>query len=88
MKHIKLFEAFVASQKLNEKYNSSDIKKLKKFAEKVSDEIFDAYEDADEDEYSPESMFNYIEDWADGDPVEDVIKDFDWEDIEDELGLR
>jgi hypothetical protein len=33
-------------------------------------------------------MFNYIEDWADGDKVEDVIKDFDWEDIEQELGLR
>tara|TARA_B110000285_G_scaffold103398_1_gene117678 strand:+ start:147 stop:398 length:252 start_codon:yes stop_codon:yes gene_type:complete len=83
MKHIKLFEQFI-----NEKYSSSDIKKLKKFAEKVSDEIFDEYEDADEDEYSPESMFNYIEDWGDGDPVKDVIKDFDWTDIEDELGLR
>ena len=30
MKHIKLFEQFI-----NEKYSSSDIKKLKKFAEKV-----------------------------------------------------
>lgn len=69
-------------------WSSSDIKKLKKFAEKVSDEIFDEYEDADEDEYSPESMFNYIEDWGDGDPVKDVIKDFDWTDIEQELGLR
>jgi CHASE3 domain sensor protein len=55
MKHIQLFEQFI-----NEKFSASDIKKLKQFAEKVADEIYDAYEkkfdskksNIDEDDYT------------------------------------
>ena len=91
MKHVQLFEQFINEAK---KYSSSDIKKLKDFAEKVSDEILDAYDNEfhsgkmDFDDYTPEEMFNYIEDWGDGDSVKNIISDFDWTNIEQELGLR
>lgn len=88
MKHIKLFEQFI-----NEGfYSSSDIKKLKDFAEKVSNEIIDEYEDNkkfDEDEYSAEEMFNYISEWGEDNDMKatDVIKEFDWRSLTQELGL-
>ena len=88
MKHIKLFEQFI-----NEGfYSSSDIKKLKDFAEKVSNEIIDANDHRkkfDADEYSPEEMFNYISEWGEDNDMKaiDVIKEFDWESLTQELGL-
>lgn len=90
MKHIQLFEQFINEAK----YSSSDIKKLKKFAEEVADEIYDDYEedfnsgDLDEEEYNTEEMLDYLIDWANGDPVSKVIKDFDWRSLQSELGLR
>lgn len=93
MKHVKLFEKFI-----NEKYSSADIKKLKEFATKVSDEIMDAYEDdfdrksknLDSNDYTPEEMFDYISEWGEGNSlsVEEVMDEFDWTHLEQELGLR
>jgi len=90
MKHIKVFEEFV-----NEKFSSSDLKKLKKFADDVSYEILDEYEDdfdrksrnLDPDDYSPEAMFDYIVDWGDGMTVKEVMDEFDWRTLTWELGL-
>jgi glutamyl-tRNA reductase len=92
MKHIKLFEQFI-----NEKFSKSDIKKLKQFAEEVAEEIYDAYEkkfdskksDLDEDDYTADEMFDYIIDWAgDSMTADEVISEFNWEDLEQELGLE
>ena len=93
MKHVKLFEKFI-----NEKYSSTDIKKLKEFATKVSDEIMDAYEDdfdrksknLDSNDYTPKAMFDYISEWGEGNSlsVEEVMDEFDWTQLEQELGLR
>lgn len=93
MKHVKLFEAFI-----NEGfYSAKEIKKLKEFAEKVSSEIMDAYEDdfdrksknIDADDYTPEQMFDYISDWGEGNDMRagDVVVEFDWESFTQELGL-
>lgn len=88
MKHIKLFEQFV-----NEGYySSSDIKKLKDFAQKMSDEIIDAYDNNkhfDEDEFTPEALFDYIVDWGETNKmsVKDVMAEFHWKSMTDELGL-
>jgi hypothetical protein len=83
MKHIKLFEQFI-----NEGYSSSDIKKLKEFAAKVSEEILDD-SDADVDEFSAEEMFNYIQEWGTDNKMkaDDVIKEFNWRELTQELGL-
>jgi hypothetical protein len=91
MKHVKLFEQFVNEKK----YSSSDVKKLKEFAEEVADEISWDYEDEfqrgdlDEEEYSAEGMFDYIEDWGltNGMSVKEVIAEFDWKSLRYELGL-
>lgn len=91
MKHIKLFEEFTS--KLNEGfYSSSDIKKLKDFAAEVSEEIIDANDHNkkfDEDEFSAEEMFNYISEWGEDNDMKatDVIKEFDWRSLTQELGL-
>lgn len=91
MKHIKLFEAFVNEKK----YSSSDVKKLKEFAEEVADDIMYAYEDEfesgdlDEEDFNKEEMFDYIEDWglSNGLTVKQVIAEFEWESLRYELGL-
>ena len=91
MKHVKLFEQFVNEKK----YSSSDVKKLKEFAEEVADEISWDYEDEfqrgdlDEEEYSAEGMFDYIEDWGLTNKlsVKEVIAEFDWKTLRFELGL-
>jgi len=91
MKHVKMFEQFVNEKK----YSSSDVKKLKEFAEEVADEISWDYEDEfqsgdlDEEEYSAEGMFDYIEDWGltNDMSVKEVIAEFDWKSLRQELGL-
>jgi hypothetical protein len=87
MKHIHTFESF-----LNEGYSSSDINKLKDFAKKVSDEIIADYEGDskfDKEEFSPEAMFDYISDWGQTNNMsaKDVIDEFVWSELTDELGL-
>lgn len=90
LRYVKLFEQFVNEAK----YSTSDMKKLKAFAKDVADEIYDEYEedfnsgDLDEEEYNTEGMLDYLIDWASGDPVSKVIKDFNWKSLEFELGLR
>jgi hypothetical protein len=79
-------------------YSSSDIKKLKALADKVSDEINDDYADQfdrkssglDADDYSPEAMLDYIKEWGEGNNMTaaEVIDEFDWKHLESELGLR
>lgn len=91
MKHVKMFEQFVNEKK----YSSSDVKKLKEFAEEVADEISWDYEDEfqsgdlDEEEYSAEGMFDYIEDWGltNGMTAKEVMDEFDWKSLRQELGL-
>ena len=88
MKHVKLFEQF-----LNEGYySSSDIKKLKEFAAEISEEIIFDYADNrnfDEDEFTPEEMFDYISEWGEGNDmsVKEVMDEFQWRSMTDELGL-
>lgn len=90
MKHVKLFEQFV---KVNEGYySSSDIKKLKDFAEEMSREIIDDYQDNrkfDEDEFTPEALFDYISEWGEMNDMKakEVIDEFRWQSMTDELGL-
>ena len=91
MKHVKMFEQFVNEKK----YSSSDVKKLKEFAEEVADEISWDYEDEfqsgdlDEEEYSAEGMFDYIEDWglSNGMTAKEVMDEFNWKSLRQELGL-
>jgi hypothetical protein len=91
MKHIKLFEAFVNEKK----YSSSEVKKLKEFAEEVADEIFWDYEDQflkgdlDSEDFSADAMYDYIEDWGltNDLSVKEVIAEFDWKSLRYELGL-
>lgn len=99
MKHIKLFEEFVNEAPYSAwlKYSAKDIKKLKEFAEEVSSEIIDAYEDdfdrksknINANDYTPEQMFEYISDWGRSNDMkaDDVIKEFDWKSLTAELGL-
>tara|TARA_R110001606_G_C14884050_1_gene591710 strand:- start:72 stop:320 length:249 start_codon:yes stop_codon:yes gene_type:complete len=70
--------------------------KMKAFAEQVSDEIMDAYEDLfdsksadiDQENYTPEEMYEYLSAYIDkGDSVTDFIEDYDWESYTSELGL-
>jgi hypothetical protein len=80
------------SSEVNEGYSSSDIKKLKEFAEEVSREIIDDFADNrkfDEDEYTPEEMFNYIKEWGEMNnmSVKEVMDEFEWRYMTDELGL-
>jgi hypothetical protein len=95
MKIFESFEDFVNEgyNKINEKYSSSDIKKLKEFATQVSDEInseYDVERFADLEEYNAEAMFNYIADWGETNKMsaKDVIAEFDWTTITQELGLE
>ena len=94
MKHIKLFENWI-----NESYYSaSDIEKLKEFAAKVSAEITEEYADQfdrrssgiEEEDYTPEEMFEYISDWGESNemPASEVIAEFNWEELTQELGLE
>lgn len=79
-------------------YSAKDIKKLKEFAEKVSSEIMDAYEDdfdrksknINADDYTPKQMFDYISNWGKGNDMkaDDVIDEYDWESFTQELGLE
>ena len=69
-----------------------DIKKLKVFATQVSDEINDEYDVArfaDEEEYSPEAMLDYIKGWGEDNKLsaKQVIDEFDWTTLIMELGL-
>jgi hypothetical protein len=93
MKHVQLFEQF-----LNEaKYSSSEMKKLKKFAEEISDEIlnFPDLKDkfygptstVDKEDYSPENMLDYLLKWGSGKSANDIIKHYDWEGDWDNLNL-
>ena len=80
------------SNEVNEGYSSSDIKKLKVFATQVSDEINDEYDVArfaDEEEYSPEAMLDYIKGWGEDNKLsaKQVIDEFDWTTLIMELGL-
>lgn len=84
MKHIKLFEQFVNEAK----YSASDMKKLKKFSKDISDKILnfpdlkDLFQKGgilDKEDYSPESMFDYLSKWGFGKPVNYIIKYYDWE---------
>jgi hypothetical protein len=93
MKHVKLFENFILEAKVNEGYySSSDIKKLKEFAEEVSREINDDFYDNrnfNEDEFTPEELFDYISEWGEINDmkVKEVIDEFRWQSMTDELGL-
>ena len=93
MKYVKLFESFILEAKVNEGYySSSDIKKLKDFAEEMSREIIDDYQDNrkfDEDEFTPEALFDYISEWGEMNSMKakEVIDEFRWQEMTDELGL-
>lgn len=91
-------EIQVYEAKINEGfYSAADIKKLKEFAKQVSDEIMDAHEDdfdrksknINADDYTPEEMFDYISEWGEGNDmsVKEVIAEFDWRSLSQELGL-
>jgi hypothetical protein len=90
MKHIKLFEEFVS-----EGFSSSDLKKLREFAEQVAYEIASEYEDdfdrksrnLDPDDYTADQMFDYIVDWGGGMTVKEIMNEFDWRSLTWELGL-
>ena len=73
-------------------YNQEELEVLKEFAAGVSadirSEIEDGQFDADEEEYSPEEMMDYIVGWANGMEVDEVIAEFKWETLTCELGLR
>lgn len=93
MKHVKLFEQFL----LNEKFSSSDLKKLREFAQEVADEIYSEYEDdfdrksrnLDADDFTADQMFDYIVDWGEGEnmSVKEIMDEFDWRSLTWELGL-
>ena len=91
MKHLQLFEQFI-----NEKYSRAEIKKLKEFAEEVSDEIYsDYYDEFDKeelfhDEFTPEEMYDYISNWGEGNDMsaKEVMAEFVWQSMKSELGLR
>jgi hypothetical protein len=94
MKHIKLYEDFVNEEaKVNEGYySSSDINKLKDFTEEMSREIIDGYSDNrnfNEDEFTPEALFDYISEWGESNDMKakEVIDEFRWQSMTDELGL-
>ena len=70
--------------------------KMKEFAEQVSDEILEHYEDLfdsksadiNQEDYTPEEMYEYLSDYIDrGDSVTDFIEDYDWKSYTSELGL-
>ena len=66
------------------------IELLKEFADDVSKEINYKYsnnQNFEEDEYTPEEMFNYISDWGEGMTFEEIKNEFDWKIFSDELGL-
>lgn len=96
MKHVKTFEAF-SSVLVNEKYSSSDLKKLKEFAEEVADEISYDYEDEfdrkssglDADDFSADQMYDYIVDWGETNDMtaKEVMDEFNWKSLTQELGL-
>ena len=82
----------VWNESLNERYSSSDMKKLTKFAEEVSDEIIDANDNNkgfDEDEFSPDAMTEYLLDFGEMNDmaVDDIINDWNWRENTMELGL-
>jgi|694.fasta_scaffold35077_2 hypothetical protein len=93
MKHIKLFENW-----LNEGFSPGDVEKLKAFAEEVSNEIQEEYVDQfdrrstglNSEDYSPEEMFNYIQEYAEDNKMtaDEVIADFKWNELTQELGLE
>jgi len=93
MKHVKMFEQFVNEKK----YSSSDVKKLKEFAEEVSDEIYFDYEDAfdrkssglDAEDFSADQMYDYIVDWGETNDMtaKEVMDEFNWRELTYELGL-
>lgn len=92
MKHIKLFENYESAY-----YSDSDIAKLKEFAATVSKEINDENEDEfdrkssgiDANDYTPEAMFKYISMWGEDNEMAaaDVIEEFKWRELSQELGL-
>lgn len=92
MKHLQLFEQFI-----NEGFSSSDLKKLREFAEEVADEIYYEYEDdfdrksrnLNADDFSAEEMYNYIVDWGETNDMsaKEVMSDFKWRELTYELGL-
>lgn len=93
MKHVKLFENFINEGRLS----SKDQKKLQAFAEEVSDEIMDEYEDdfdrksrnIDADEYTPEAMLEYLLDHIDANnmTVDELVDEWNWRELTFELGL-
>lgn len=90
---IESFSKFVESLFVNEaKYSASDsasdIKKLKKFSKDISDKILnfpdlkDLFQKGgilDKEDYSPESMFDYLLKWGFDKSVNYIIKYYDWE---------
>jgi hypothetical protein len=101
MKHIKLFENWAADVNPSHSsryYSAADEKKLRDFAEEVSNEIQEEYVDQfdrkstglNAEDYSPEEMFTYIYDWGEGNGMtaDEVIADFKWNELTQELGLE
>lgn len=93
MKHVKVFEQFVNEGRLS----SADQKKLQAFAQQVSDEIMDEYEDdfdrksrnIDADEYTPDAMLEYFLDHIEMNDmsVDELVNDYNWREFTFELGL-
>jgi len=94
MKHVKLFEQFI-DLRINEGYySSSDIKKLKEFAEETSEEIKWVYagdKKFKSREFSAKKMLDYILEWGEMKDLtaDEVISTFDYtsKDLQRDLGL-
>ncbi len=98
MKHIQLFEEFVNEQEIRR--SSPELKKLKTFAKKVSNEILndpdlsDKFKGTtsvlDKKDYSPDKILNHLLRWGFDKSVEDIIKFYDWESSDEinNLGLE
>ena len=79
------------------KLSSKDQKKLKEFAEEVSDEIMDAYEDdfnrksknLDADGYTSDSMLEYFLEYIEMNEisVDEFVDEWNWREMTYELGL-
>ena len=74
-----------------------DLEKLREYSRTVSSEIRDDYaddfdsksRDLDEDEFSPENLFDYFnsERESNGETVDEFIKEYSWRSMTQELGL-
>ena len=66
------------------------MKTLFKFSTEISNDILDNYGNMiNKDDYSPESIFEYLNEWGDINNLSDdeIINEFNWSEMTMELGL-